>query len=119
MKCPFCNQKMLDHTYIAMYLCKEHNDVMVLFDDMAKMFSLCKKGYEIYENNSKLFLTQYPKTDDYRFNHTIYYYALDFDGYYYASSIKSISIPASKNVKITIDNFDNIKNKIQRLSTFS
>jgi len=121
MICEFCNKEMIESPELNIHLCKNHGDTMILYDCITpgSSLSLCKNGYEIQKTAFHLRLIKYHDSKTYKQNYKIFYNKLDFEGYYYSTPITIQAIPFIEKIDFSVENFDNLKNKISTLNVFS
>lgn len=112
---------MINVPDLGISICKNHEDTMVLYDYTipGTVTSLCKNGYEIQQTKTELRLIEYHDSETYKRKYKIFYNNLSFNGYYYATPIKIKTIPVFENLTASVENFDEIKKKIQSLNIFS
>jgi hypothetical protein len=113
---------MISGPELGISFCKEHGDIMIIDDYTipGTSTSICKNGYEIQQTPTEIRLIKYHDSESYRKKYNIFYNKLSFGGYYYATPIKIRTIPISKEVlTVSIENFDEVKEKIEALSIFS
>lgn len=112
---------MINTPELGIDLCKNHGNTMIIHDYTipGTVYSICKNGYEIQQTNTELKLIKYHDSKYYKRKYSIFYNKLSFGGYYYATPINIKTIPVCDGIDVSVENFDEIKSKIESLNIFS